>query len=129
MKENMNTTTTTATITTGFRTLRMAGSEWYVEFNIVDGVSEITDAHHTDGPSSNMTMERLNEQLAEQLADEANEIHFFLKIKGREMNIWVNNLDMEDMYLICAELPCGKEVTNEIAPEDMMQAVQDYMAS
>ena len=70
MKENM-TTTTTATITTGFRNLRMAGSEWYVEFNFVDGVSEITDAHHTDGPSSNMTMERLNERLAEQLADEA----------------------------------------------------------
>ena len=59
--------------TTGFRTLRMAGSEWYVEFNIVDGVSEITDAHHTDGPYSNMTMERLNERLAEQLADEAQE--------------------------------------------------------
>ena len=60
--------------TTGFRTLRMAGSEWYVEFNIVDGVSEITDAHHTDGPYSlDMTMERLNERLAEQLADEAQE--------------------------------------------------------
>ena len=57
--------------TTGFRTLRIAGSEWYVEFNIVDGVSEITDAHHTDGPHSNMTMERLNLRLAEKLADEA----------------------------------------------------------
>lgn len=51
----------------------MAGSEWYVEFNIVDGVSEITDAHHTDGPYSNMTIDRLNERLAEQLADEAQE--------------------------------------------------------
>ena len=56
------------------------------------------------------------------------EIHFLLKIKGREMNIWVNNLDMEDIYLIHAELPCGKDVTEEIAPEDMMEAVQDYMA-
>ena len=35
---------------------------------------------------------------------------------------------MEDIYLIHAELPCGKDVTDEIAPEDMMEAVQDYMA-
>ncbi len=76
MEKNMTTTTTTTT--TGFRTLRMAGSEWYVEFNIVDGVSEITDAHHTDGPYSNMTMDRLNERLAEQLEDEA------LERDGRE---------------------------------------------
>ena len=71
MEANTTTTTTTATITTGFRTLRMAGSEWYVEFNIVDGVAEITDAHHTDGPYSGMTMDRLHERLEEQLADEA----------------------------------------------------------
>lgn len=70
MKDNTS-SSSTPTTTTYFRTLRMAGSEWYVEFNIVDGVSEITDAHHTDGPYSDMTMERLNERLAEELADEA----------------------------------------------------------
>ena len=73
MEENTTTTTTTATATTYFRNLRMAGSEWYVEFVMNDGVSEITDAHHTDGPYSGMTLERLNERLAEQLADEAAE--------------------------------------------------------
>ena len=72
MEANTTTTTTTAT-TTYFRTLRMAGSEWYVEFNIVDGVAEITDAHHTDGPYSGMTMDRLHERLEEELADEAAE--------------------------------------------------------
>ena len=71
MEENTTTTTTTATATTYFRNLRMAGSEWYVEFVMNDGVSEITDAHHTDGPYSGMTLERLNERLAEELADEA----------------------------------------------------------
>ena len=71
MEANTTTTTTTATATTYFRTLRIAGSEWYVEFNIVNGVAEITDAHHTDGPLSGMTMDRLHEALEEQLADEA----------------------------------------------------------
>ena len=67
----MTTTTTTVATTTDFRTLRIAGSEWYVEFNLVDGVVEITDAHHTDGPHSNMTLEWLHEVLQEVLADEA----------------------------------------------------------
>ena len=61
-----------ATVTTGFCDLRMAGSTYYVEYNVVDGVSEITVAYLADGnPSIFMTMERLNERLAEQLADEA----------------------------------------------------------
>ena len=59
-----------AIVTTGFRTLRIAGSEWYVEFNIVDGASEITRADHTDGPWG-MTMDRLEAVLAERLANEA----------------------------------------------------------
>ena len=71
MKDNTSSSSSsTAIVTTGFRTLRIAGSEWYVEFNIVDGVSEITRADHTDGPWG-MTMDRLEAVLAERLADEA----------------------------------------------------------
>lgn len=73
MEANTTTTTTTATTTTYFRVLRIAGSEWYVEFNIVNGVAEITDVHHMDGPFSGMTMDRLHEALEEELADEAAE--------------------------------------------------------
>ena len=71
MKDLTSSSSSSAIVTTGFRNLRIAGSEWYVEFNIVDGVSEITDAHHEDGPHSDMTMELLNIVLAERLADEA----------------------------------------------------------
>jgi hypothetical protein len=60
----------TAIVTTGFRTLRVAGSEFYVEYNVVDGVSEITRADHTDGPWG-VTMDRLEAALAERLANEA----------------------------------------------------------
>lgn len=63
----------TTTATTYFRVLRIAGSEWYVEYVINDGVSEITDAHHMDGPHSSMTFERLSESLEEELAEEAAE--------------------------------------------------------
>ena len=68
MDTNRSSTTTAAT--TYCRVLRIAGSEWYVEYVINDGVSEITDAHHMDGPYSGMTFERLSESLEEYLAEE-----------------------------------------------------------
>jgi len=70
MQATSSSSSTAAIVTTGFRTLRVAGSEWYVEYNVVDGISEITRADHTDGPWG-MTMDRLEAALAERLADEA----------------------------------------------------------
>jgi len=70
MQATSSSSSTAAIVITGFRTLRVAGSEWYVEYNVVDGISEITRADHTDGPWG-MTMDRLEAALAERLADEA----------------------------------------------------------